>query len=498
MEIDNKKKWILLGIVIKLIWLVLIIFYDNNLTISKPYFLKGDALEYVGLVNNLIENGSYYHEASGFTGRMPGLAFILYPLMLVFGKQLGLTIFVYLQSILLGITTYYLALTSFNLFKSKKAFLATFIIFSLSSHSSNWTSELYTEGLAIPLVILFVYALSKKDFYKNKLQLFTLGLILTWLVFLRAYMIPLLAIPLIPILFLNRIQKIKLSLYYLTPIIICISIWTTRNFNLTNKLIPLQTSMDFRKDTNSFSRIYDFIESFGGSAVFWSEKTHGTWFRSEVQLNKINIQRPPIKIFPTRIFNDSLTRDSLILARKFHLLSRNDSVTKKTSKKYDEKSRVILEKFIAAYKKDHPVYYYFIDRLNALYKFLDQPIGKSFKSLSYPFNVIVTFVQSSLYYFYMIFGLLGLFTSISLTKSKFICEKNLITSIPLFVLLIFPVILKTYEARFIELSIPFIILFSSYMVKKIIFDNPLKWKLLILSSFIIILSLRSIIININW
>lgn len=504
-KLFNINKWyvfVIVALIIKFIYLFTFL-KDHSDDPKKLYFLRGDAIQYVTYCENLHNEGVYYENSKNgikvYANRTPGMCFLYNPLRVFFTKEITLTLFIIIQTILSAISTYFLALIACKIFKSERIFHICFWLYAFSTYCANYNNFILTESLAVSSMIFSIYFFLIFFEKKKNSFLFISGFFITWTILLRPFIVPFLLV-FIGILLIEMYYKkksIKSLFIFVLPIIIVFSLWTYRNYYRTNKFIPLQGGLEWYKDNSVNEARVNFMKTFGLSWLWWEPNSEHTWFMSEEYLNSIKVKRPNDNIFPQYVFTENLTMDSLKKARQYFWNYLDTAFTETQRNEYGIKTANLLNKFTDTFKKDHPLNYQIGARLRLLKNFLDQPVGAPLKSVKYPFNVFFVFLDAFINYLVILIGFLFLF---SITSKSFLKDKikYLIFFIPLLIITIFPLYLRINELRFLTLAYPFLLICLSYGVDVLL---KVKYKYLFLSIIFIlisILSINSVYTNIKW
>ena len=443
----NRSALFYIGISILLHFIYLIVFKQfHNPNSSILYFIRGDAIGYVTLSENLHTTGVYIADNDA-TIRMPGMTFLYLPLRYFFSQHFTLYLFIILQTLLSSFSTYLVARIAENIFKSKKIFLIVFVVNLISTYVSNYNNFLLTESLAVSTLIISIYCFMKSFHENNGYFVFISGLFFTWTVFLRPFIIPILLCFVVYTIIYNK-HKIRYSFLFILPFFICETLWVTRNYSYTGKVILFQTATPQTYDIKN-----EFLKSFGMNLMYDAE---GAWFLTDKQIKRWETVRPNDNIFPEYIFTQNLSLDSLKYARYCLWQTENEHVCFRERLIYKHKANAIFSKFIDAHSFFTTQIY---SRFVLLFRFLNQPIGAPLRSITYPFNVLVVFIDSLINYFVFISGFISLFYFASNFKKNFSIVV-LICSIPAYILFLFPIYLQFIEAREITLAYPFLSILS--------------------------------------
>lgn len=393
---------------------------------THPYFtqMKGDALTYVEMSENLINSGIYglTDPKTGIieptTVRMPGFCIIYAPISYLMGKDFAINFLLIFQVLLAALAkTLLLKLVLKN--TNKKVYLIGFLLLLLGSPITQYNNSLYTESISSSLLMISLYlflANSWKQRFWPKLLLS--GIIFALCVFLRPYLLPFF-LPLTILMYLyfkkENFKKFVFSFFiFVSPFVVIESIWIVRNFSQFNKFIPLETSFLSMSEMQLETR--NFIRHYGGEPIEWNTNADGTWFESDLILNDMKIKRPNDAIFPSFIFENGMTMDSLKIVRAAWNCYGNDSISKDSLVKIEDNALRVVNKFDGILKENHTFRYYFLSRLISIGSTYYQP-GSLYKSVRYPLNVVLVFLNAFVSFILLTIG--GIFTLFYLIKSIF-------------------------------------------------------------------------------
>jgi|GEM_PF-2100201 hypothetical protein len=436
----NKERLVIFSLIfiLKIFYLVIVF----NFSLTTKYTLEdfhGDGVDYLKTSLNLVNNGEY---RSGFNDgvteyvyRMPGMASILAPLLFLFSISSAIKIFIIFQVLLLSIAVTYLFFYLKNKCRYKiiNGALFLFLFLSIGSYLNQYSSIILSETIAISLfIIVSCYLLQQKEF-KINLVFFLICMLFTWLFFLRPFMIVFLP------LFCIRIAKfpsIKQGVSFFIksnkPVILLIGIiifftglWTLRNYVKTKEFIFMEYSI--RPDKISeFSEcapeIKNYIVDFGGdfyTTSYNSKTSNWLWFYSDDMLKQAKLERPPNTVFPSVVFGDGFTIDSLQSIR-----TTIESVLKATPK--SDRRKELFEKFEMQIKRAKNV---LENNINMAFKiktkkdeainFLYQPTQDVFNKSTSFFNIIFLYLNAFLNVFFIsLIILVSIFAFINVNNFK--------------------------------------------------------------------------------
>lgn len=456
-----------------------LIFVSGKPTI--PYFthMKGDALLYVEMSENLINSGVYgiIDPKTGIieptTVRMPGFCIIYAPISYLMGKDFAINFLLIFQVLLAALAkTLLLKLVLKN--TNKKVYLLGFLLLLLGSPITQYNNSLYTESISSSLLMISLYLLLSNS-WKQKFwpKLLLAGIIFAICVFLRPYLLPFF-LPLTILLYFyfkkENFKKFVFSFFiFVSPFVLIESIWIVRNFSQFKKFIPLETSFLSMSEMQLETR--NFIRHYGGEPIEWNTNADGTWFESDMILNEMKIKRPNDAIFPGFIFENGMTIDSLRIVRAAWNCYSNDSISKDSLAKIEENAYRVITKFDQVLKENHTFRYYFLSRMISVGLTYYQP-GSLFKSVRYPLNVVLVFMNAFVSFLLLTIG--GVFAVFYLVKSVFRKKETnytvlLFSTFVLIFLIVLNMIFIDHEVRrslIIYFPIVFIALYGYYDLLK--------------------------------
>lgn len=479
----DKWKWkavflILFSILVKWIYFFIIhSLYSNN----SPHLFNlfvGDDKVYMEFCENFYNKGVYFiktGESFDYTFRMPAFNFLYYPLRLFLSKELTMDGIIIIQTTLSGLACYFLAKISQTLFNSKKVFYFVYALTCFGFLNSFYNNQLMRESLAFSSIIFTVYFMLKGIESKRKTHFILAGFFMTWLIFLRPYVIVLYAVLFCVILIYIYKKKVSLKSFILYNLIftVLISLWTYRNFVKTGSFIPLESSISWANELQR-SKL-DFIKVFGFQCETWIPNTQSNWLdtkKANLDIEQIN------QIFPKRTFNGDLTIDSLIKLKKVY----NNSIESLSfnSKPNSDKQEALrlFNKFEDELKKERPFDYYFFNRLRIVKSFLRENTYTQFTRLKYPLNVLGVFTETFYNIGVKLFGIFGLIL-IAFKYYKNYLILATIVFFPAFILFFFPIYSGIDETRFFFLTTPFLMISSAYLIEKLLKKNKFKLSYLV-------------------
>jgi len=219
----------------------------------------------------------------------------------------------------------------------------------------------------------------------------------------------------------------------------------------------------FASEQNPTTTIADLVRAFGGDHAHWNPKGESYWFFNNDEFT----MTPP---FPDQLYNDTLTLAHLEEVKRLCIATTKNSMPDQQRAVYVESISSISKTFYNSYKINHPIHYYITSRLIHLKKFI---IHSGVYNLPFPAYKEQAKHQTIIKLFYAILYLgitcIGLLMApvliVALAKNE--PSKAAFFTIPLYLTLLFPIILKMHEFRFNTLAYPFLLVSALYGIDKI-------------------------------
>lgn len=466
---SNWKFWVGLALIVKTAFFIYLI--GEKSTINEHYLGTfaldgGDSISYIDPIENLLANGEYYDDY-----RMPGYGWLYFLLRLLMPLSIALNTTVILQLILSSLSVYVLALSSIKLFKHNYYFYTTFTLYGISTYVSLFETSLLTESFCTSTLIFSFFFLLNES--KNKYSLFLSGLFLTWSFFLKPALAPLIILFAAYVLFnvsspfkINKLNWKKM-LFFLIPFLLIDGAWVIRNYNKYERIIPLTKSVYYEGYNEGFElELFKFMQAFGGSIVHWNPGSEITFFKPAPS----HIKRKIEVTFPENIYTSKFNYDSLLTLQKQTQKFQNDETSIEQKEILLNQIRSRLDTYTLSIKQEKPFLYYVSSRFKIMKTFfLHSGTYNLFSKPSFELTKIEFLVKifySLLYLFVIVFGILGSFRMI--IRKKINLTFLLISFTALYISLVFPIMLKLDEFRYLVPGYPFLLLSSIYMLHKTI------------------------------
>ncbi len=493
---ENWIFWVSVSLVVKTIFFVVFISLYQYLGDDyagfnyKGSFAKagGDVESYFEPIENLLDKGEYFDDI-----RMPGYGWIYYFLRLFLNKAASFNVIIIIQLIFSAISVYLLGLIAYLLIKKNISFYFAYLLYLISTFVSINDYVLMTESFSASALITSLYFFQL--YIKNKhLQfLFYSGLFLTWCIFLKPIIFPILLFLVFIIITDFIYTKAKFLLFakrifvLIITFIIIEGLWVYRNYKKYDRVFLFQKSIYYAGYEKGFrNSLILFIKSFGGNIEFWLPSSEVIYFEPESPYFYAKQgMDSTFSLIPEYIYTSKFNKDSLSSVRALIIELHEPNI--------DFKEREILENAIinklntykASLKNEKWFLYYAGSKLIALKKLIfnsEYGFGYIWKdSINYYWYRIFKLFYSVFYYFIIITGIIG---CVFLSAKYLIKFNNLFYPLIIFVLyltLSYPVLFNESQNRYFVTAYPFILLSGVYVMVILLKTIKNKWRFTIKS-----------------
>lgn len=488
---ERKKFFLITGLSFAyLLAMGVVLFFSTNCYFRNYVFIfkaDRDWPELLLPLDVLAEKGIYSEDGiHPYAGRIPSL-FFPYGVFRFFLDAKS-TIFVsgFFQLILKSISVY-LLWKIFEYEKVSRTLKFIGVLFYLFlPYYWYYDYEIHPLSIAVSMTVFlayFMYIVIKLNKEDNWI-IFIIGLIVTYLFFLRPFLAVWLLSALI-ILFLHFIKQsfnktIKKILVFIVPFLIIDGIWTFRNYVQFNKMfIPVQstfvpfmwniTDYDYNSRVkNSIVNLRTFIDAFGGQTFWYFPNSEMGWF-----LGVHSNFEPMQKIITKRISEDSLLylRNLIIFS-----LQKNDTLSMKQKDSIENKIIATTNRYIKYFKEDRPFTFYIFSKIRKIKNFLFVNTTQEFYFPCLNTKFFYYFLRiCSLMEYFTVITLFSFFTIITFINRKIMdfFSGYLLLSI-LTQIIVFIFILNTYHYIYFSFSYVLVFLFVFVSIAKI--EKQIKLK----------------------
>ena len=465
---DSWFFWVFLALLIKSLFFIYKIHFEGVPTDNANYFNSfavehPDTPSYFLPIENLLKTGKYW-DILWEDDRMPGYGWLYLVLRLFLPFTYAANAIVLIQLLLSAVSVFVLAQIALLIFGRHRYFYATFGLYAISTFVSLYDRILITESLLTTLWIFSFYFLFK---YKRSVKYTLLtGALMTWCVFLKPVMAPVLLLFALYIL-LRDLKNFRLNLnwkymfLFLIPFMLFDGAWIYRNHKLYHRVIPLTKSVYYSfMEKSHLKPLVQFLQSYGGSFDVTEPKSDIFFLRPRAFKMKIKVTPP------TYIYTSKFNYDSLIVVRDLIF----DIEHYPYSSEYkDKKSQLAISKLNAytlSIKEEKPFLYYVRSRIN-MFKtyFVHSGTTNLFVKGSSELNKLEFLIKvfySALYVFVIIGGFLGIFYVVltDLWNVNFL----VLSLSGLYFGFVFPLLLRMDQIRYFVPAYPIFLLFTVYLL----------------------------------
>lgn len=395
MKMKFSYKVLLLIVALKLLYL----FFGNGFDLFKTYQLsnfKGDAKTYLYAAESFVNKGSYEFTGSNdgvteYVVRMPGMAFVLVPLLYVFSFSTAIKLFVLFQVLISALAATYLFCYLKDKIKLKLLEYALLVFLAFGSFINNYNGYLLSETLAQSLfIIIACYFLTHKEFKTDK-RFVLVCLLFTWTFFLRPFMIVFLPLFVIRMVEWNAIKTGVVSFLKANTHVIALGLilgaftgaWTLRNYVKTKAFVPMEYSIKADKITylkECTPLLFKYIHHFDGNVYTTGsdrETSHYMWFYPDIAYVQKKFGRPDDSIFPKIVFTGGITIDTLKMIRRQVDTILKSGLNSPQRKYYFEQFKSAVERADKALMSNTSTLFHLKRKKDNLMKFVYQPVQEN-------------------------------------------------------------------------------------------------------------------------
>lgn len=423
--------------------------------------MAGDAQSYIVPIDNFMNEGSYYYDDAK-AGRMPYLGSIYMVFRFFTSREAALSALVVFQVLIGSIAVYCMAKLCKKLSQKNQAFWIFIALSVVSFHVTIFDFAILTESLGTAFVGIFLYLHYKYVTQgRTRRQLLKSGLFLGFSILFKPYLSLIFVIVGMEFLWHHRKNSILTnmknsaicSLLFFGPFFVMNLPWTVRNYLVFDRFVPFQQDVNAGYDYSKATlAVYGFIQSIGESYVSWDKRSAGCFFEPVDGL-------PCEYEIPERILGNSLTMEKILEAKSTYGLYLNNPS--------DSLEEIVVSQFGAlreSYETDHPFASKMVAPLILTKHFLVHS-GSYFMPVSQQspcfrtYQLAIKAAQSLLYYAALLIGFMGLFLLLRKNGATF-----LLTAIPLYLILFFPIYMARTEIRYFHLAYPILLVGLTYVI----------------------------------
>jgi hypothetical protein len=484
----NKHFFLFLGLI--LVFRIFILFFfqtsSNQLTPDRAVnplgIIQNDYYMLLGPVDNYFETGVYeLYKGSEevFAGRMPGYPILYFNLRLLLPQSWALPALILLQIGLSCLATYFLAVLAYRWTDSKFMFYGTLLLFSISTYTSIFDLFTLAESFSVSAIIFCFYFLDKglKDARYALHYLFFSGAFLCWAIFLRPFLgLLIIFLPILILWWMVKQKKLHLKvsfkyvIFFSVPFILAESTWVIRNYVAKEKIILLEEGLtesygEFGIYGKAAMGIRTLINAYGGDSAEFRYGSDAWWFHHTTEEEAEDFE------FPIWLLKgDSNRRALLHEIRAGYMRSMDARVPDSVRRSINENTAQQADLLVKQIRKEHPIHYFVINNFKRLKLFIFTngtyllPLPK-FQKMNLLQKLIKLF-YAGLYFFVLIFGLLGWLQFGQLREDKIPVYATFALMLSLIIAIVF--VGGIIENRYFISMYPWLLIFCLFFFQSII------------------------------
>jgi hypothetical protein len=237
--------------------------------------------------------------------------------------------------------------------------------------------------------------------------------------------------------------------------------YTLRNYFSFGKLQPFQDFTAGYSYTKADFAFRKFLQAWGGSIVYWDKRSAACYF----------VPRPDLNCeftFPEYAFCDAYNMRDIENAKDLYVRYQ-----KSHSEMLQDSTEICFDRLTRLYKTHRPFRYYVITPLICVKEFLFNsgsyylPIRSDF-ACYHSYQMPIKYLQSALYWFSLLFGIIGLILLLKRNRKTF-----MICFIPIYLICFFALVIRITEFRYFVNAYPMLILGLSYFINQAFLKLPL-------------------------
>ncbi|MBX2971859.1 MAG: glycosyltransferase family 39 protein [Flavobacteriales bacterium] len=430
----------------------------------------GDTSSYLDPIESVLAGGSYQPDY-----RMPGVGAPYWVFRQFMDVGASRDAMVVVQWLLSGINVWLLGLLAVRLTGSDRVGVAVYALFLLSAYSSWYDASISSDSLAVSTLIVSAWFLQRAVDRRSLGLLALAGLFFAWQVFLRpvsAALLPVLAF--LAFRYFPAPRRWLAAVVVLLPFAVTDALWTLRNWRAHHELNPLTNQGLMPEDLTSqvHWHVMNFIQCYGGNYIWWAPgsdmRWYGFWKGGATLDNEGRLAKAP----PDHAIVPGYTRDDLfaiserIRALSAGGLSQRDSLAEANAISAE------LDRYAALYQEQAPFNYHVMSRVRMLRNVMwqhgtESMIMRPFGSLLL-WEKIFKVVQVMFYLFAYTVGTCAVIILLWNWRKAPTALHLWLPLLVTFMVLIYPVVLRMCEWRYMVHPFPFALLLGVCLCHRVI------------------------------
>jgi len=441
------------------------------------YWVITDTPGYFEPIESVLSGGDYSPDY-----RMPGVGAPYWVFRHFLSQTASYEAMVVLQWFLSGLSVLLLALMAQRLTGSHRAALATYILFLLSTYTSWYDTALSSDSLSTSAIVIQAYLFQRALDKQDDRLLLLCGLFLAWVIFLRPVS-TLLLIPAVTLIFLHwgKARAVRALVIFLIPFALFDSVWALRNWRANHEFNPLtnQGMMPDAISKNHLGYMMRFLQGYGGNYIWWDPgadiRWYGRWFCCPEKDNEGRLAGPP----PSYAYAPGYDQDSLIMVSELFRAALNGQLSPADSIAAVTKADAALDRYTELHAKGAPFMHHVLSRFLMVPHMVWQKGAETL--FQTPFSDLPIWMklfklcQMALYNFALLFGTIGAFVMLWNWRKAPSLLARWIPLVAVYMVLVYPLVLKMAEFRFMVHVFPLILLlavcFSVVLVERWLGQN---------------------------
>lgn len=430
----------------------------------------GDTPSYIDPVESLLRGEGYAPDY-----RMPGVGAPYFLFRQLWAPAGARDAYIVLQVLLSSIAVVLLALLALRVSGRKRIFYAVFLLFLISTYTSLYDATLGSDSLAVSTLIIHLYLLDAGLVSRRKAELLGAGVFLTWAIFAKPVLAPLLLVTLIFVaLHVRRTRSAVVMLWFVLPFGIIDGAWVVRNHHVNGGFHPL-TNQGLFSSAFMASVPYHamrFVQGYGGDYIWWNPgsdiRWYGVWDKcGDMDQNGRSATPPPEHAYVPTYTRDSLERLSEDVVRLMSgTLPTADSLVLKIAigDRFD--------RYALAYRAGRPFQYHVVSRLRMVWNIFDQ--NGTELLFARPFAELPLWAkgfklgQSALYMMCFLLGTVGAFMFAWCSRTAPASLLFLLAMVAVYTIFIYPLGLRLCEWRYLTTAYPFALVMAVLLADRLI------------------------------
>ncbi|HQW39930.1 MAG TPA: hypothetical protein PK149_02095 [Flavobacteriales bacterium] len=441
------------------------------------YWEVTDTPGYIEPIESILNGGDYSPDY-----RMPGVGAPYWIFRQFLSQTASYKALVALQWLLSGLSVLLLALLALRLTGSHRAALATYILFLLSTYTSWYDTALSSDSLSPSVLVIQAYLFQRALDKRDHRLLFLCGAFIAWLIFLRPVS-SLLLIPAVVLIYIHwgKTLAVRALLIFLIPFTLVETAWVIRNWRANHEFNPLtnQGMMPDAISKHHLGYMMRFLQGYGGNYIWWDPgadiRWFGRWYCCAEKDNEGRLAGPP----PSYAYAPGYDLDSLVMVSELFRAALNGQLSSADSIAAVTKADAALDRYTELHAKGAPFMHHVLSRFLMVPNMVGQKGAETL--FETPFNELPLWMkffklfQMALYVFAVMIGTIAAFTMLWNWRKARSLLARWIPLVAVYMVLVYPLVLKMAEFRFMVHIFPIILLlavcFSVVLVEKWLGQN---------------------------